>query len=279
MEAKVTTTKTISRGTLGLRFMQNALRAKQLKEVEYEKAEVKDDGEWEVDQRVRDAWGSAPSSSSSQTISYETSYLPFIFSSEASGSLSETDIQKPKGRRMFNKDGVEETTQEVTVFHQIQSYLKYFMKKEPEPTPASTTAPDQKRLKVHSRPKSISAGSVGLFGFPDQAPSKSKNTKTAKQLIHDNTGIGEDLRRRPSKQLPIPKSKPVSTLASPPTKPVFLKPAGVDDPHETHVTSAGSDIIHGARNKKSKREYPSTEHPDGEEDNKRKKKKIKKSAT
>ena len=48
--------KSISTGTLSLRFMQNAHRAKQLKEVELDRAEVKDDGMWEVSKAVRDAW-------------------------------------------------------------------------------------------------------------------------------------------------------------------------------------------------------------------------------
>lgn len=56
--------KTISTGTLGLRFMQNAQRAKQLKEVEAERAHVKDEAEWEVDQKVRDAWGISSSNTS-----------------------------------------------------------------------------------------------------------------------------------------------------------------------------------------------------------------------
>jgi len=49
--------KTISTGTLSLRFMQNAHRAKNLAEVEAEKAEVKDDGKWEVSGDVKQAWG------------------------------------------------------------------------------------------------------------------------------------------------------------------------------------------------------------------------------
>ncbi|KAG6897081.1 hypothetical protein C0992_004251 [Termitomyces sp. T32_za158] len=262
MDTKATTAKTISRGTLGLRFMQNAQRAKQLKELEFEKAEVKDDGQWEVDQRVREAWGTASTSSNSQTISYEASYLPFIFSSEAPGSSSEADTQKPKGRRVFNKNGVEEIAQE----------------KEPEPTPVPTTVPEQKRLRVHPRPKTIS-GSAGLFGFPDQAPSKPKTAPSARQLIHDNTGVGEDLRPRPSKESTKPRPKPESTPLS--TKAVFLKPAGVDDPHEMHATSADTDIIHGARNKKkSKRERLSPDQPDDENvKRKKKKKKVQKSAT
>ena len=49
--------KTLSTSTLSLKFMQNAHRAKNLAEVQLEKAEVKDDGEWEVAQEIREAWG------------------------------------------------------------------------------------------------------------------------------------------------------------------------------------------------------------------------------
>lgn len=49
--------KTLSTGTLALKFMQNAHRAKQLKEVQLEQAKVTDDAEWEVSKKVRDAWG------------------------------------------------------------------------------------------------------------------------------------------------------------------------------------------------------------------------------
>jgi hypothetical protein len=55
--------KTLSTGTLSLRFMQNAHRAKQLAEVEAEQAQVKDEAEWEVAKEVRDAWGVAAGSS------------------------------------------------------------------------------------------------------------------------------------------------------------------------------------------------------------------------
>jgi hypothetical protein len=53
-----TMSKTLSTGTLSLRFMQNASRAKQLKEVELEKAAVKDDAEWEIAnaKEVRESW-------------------------------------------------------------------------------------------------------------------------------------------------------------------------------------------------------------------------------
>ena len=57
--------KSISTGTLSLRFMQNAHRAKQLKEVELDRALVQDDGMWEVSQAIRDAWGLQRNSDSS----------------------------------------------------------------------------------------------------------------------------------------------------------------------------------------------------------------------
>ena len=57
--------KGISTGTLNLRFMQNALRAKQEAEVELERAKIKDEAEWEVSQEVKDAWGIGSSAASS----------------------------------------------------------------------------------------------------------------------------------------------------------------------------------------------------------------------
>jgi hypothetical protein len=58
-------TATISKGTLNLRFMQNARRAEQ--ELEVESAETivaKDDSCWEVSSEVKNMWGitSEPSS-------------------------------------------------------------------------------------------------------------------------------------------------------------------------------------------------------------------------
>jgi hypothetical protein len=55
--------KSLSNGVMGLRFMQNAQRAKQQAQVELEQAKVKDEAEWEVPQEIKDAWGIASSSS------------------------------------------------------------------------------------------------------------------------------------------------------------------------------------------------------------------------
>ena len=45
------TSKTLSNGTLSLRFMQNAHRAKLQAQVELEQAKIKDDAEWSVPSR------------------------------------------------------------------------------------------------------------------------------------------------------------------------------------------------------------------------------------
>jgi hypothetical protein len=50
--------KTLSNGTLSLRFMQNAQRAKQQSQVQLEEANINDDAEWHVSQEVRDSWRS-----------------------------------------------------------------------------------------------------------------------------------------------------------------------------------------------------------------------------
>lgn len=51
--------KTLSNGTLSLRFMQNLQRAKDSPEVKPDQPTLADDAEWYVPQNVRDAWSSA----------------------------------------------------------------------------------------------------------------------------------------------------------------------------------------------------------------------------
>jgi len=120
--------KSLSTGTLSLRFMQNAHRAKQLKEVELDRAEVKDDGMWEVSQAVRDAWGLKRDSDSSSKDVHESSYLPFIFSStssvEADDRVPEAPSRKIAGRRMFNNKG-EEVSQSVKSSRSLAFILNF----------------------------------------------------------------------------------------------------------------------------------------------------------
>ena len=60
-------TATISKGTLNLRFMQNARRARQELDVEsMETIPTKDESHWEVAKEVRDMWGITSSEPSSR---------------------------------------------------------------------------------------------------------------------------------------------------------------------------------------------------------------------
>ena len=51
--------KILSNGTLSLKFMQNAQRAKQQETTSLERAEVVDDSKWEVSKEVKEGWGLA----------------------------------------------------------------------------------------------------------------------------------------------------------------------------------------------------------------------------
>ncbi|KAF9054233.1 hypothetical protein BJ165DRAFT_1437053 [Panaeolus papilionaceus] len=102
----MSTSKTLSNGTLSLRFMQRAKETQGV--VQLDKAEVKDDGEWEVSKEIREAWGLVGNAGGNVSIEgvdkvHEASYLPFLFAKD------EGDDQgwgvKTKGRRVFNSKG------------------------------------------------------------------------------------------------------------------------------------------------------------------------------
>ncbi|TBU59937.1 hypothetical protein BD310DRAFT_816357 [Dichomitus squalens] len=120
--------KTLSNGTLSLRFMQNAQRAKLQAQVEVEQAKVKDDAEWSVSQEVRDAWGLGDSSSKQEDDVHESSYLPFIFQSDKGEGMSsgaQPDGRPAfRGRRTFNvkgKEVVPEPVSATTVYPALPS--------------------------------------------------------------------------------------------------------------------------------------------------------------
>jgi hypothetical protein len=60
--------KTLSNGTLGLRFMQNAQRSKSASEGKPEKGGLADDTEWHVPQNVRDTWTSAGAAATNSSL-------------------------------------------------------------------------------------------------------------------------------------------------------------------------------------------------------------------
>ncbi|KAI0633006.1 hypothetical protein C8Q77DRAFT_1218398 [Trametes polyzona] len=236
--------KTLSNGTLSLRFMQNAQRAKLQAQVELEQAKIKDDAEWSVSQEIRDAWGIGESSSasSSSNVMYEPSYVPFIFQSdagEASSSSQAEEGPRPRGRRTFNARG-EEVVQE---------------KPQDEDEQATQDTPDEKPkpgARFEKRPTSISGFKTPLSTTKD---GKKGRTKTAQMLIREDVSV-----RPPASMQPPP----------PPAVKVedgFLKPAGVDEPVRTARKAPAGE------GRKRERDQDGGPDRPGSEGKKRKKKK------
>ncbi|KAG1852121.1 hypothetical protein DFJ58DRAFT_703960 [Suillus subalutaceus] len=216
----VETQKTLSTGTLNLRFMQNTRRAQQLSgvDVELEKAHVKDEAEWEVAPEIRKAWGlvdGARSNSDSNDDLYERSYMPFLFPSVsetagvgegngiASSSTSLSGVQ-PHGRRKFNKNGEESSKPP-----EVRSAVAAVADVQPDET---------RKIKI----KSISSSTNSILSAK---PSK-KLKDPASRVIYDNSNVGVDLRSGSlsSNRTSAPKSANTSGSNA------FMKPAGVDDP-------------------------------------------------
>lgn len=156
--------KTLSNGTLALRFMQNAHRAKQLKEVELEKAQVKDSDEWSIPKEIQESWGK----STSDPVSYEDSYLPFLFPTEPSSSSSSAPT-RANGRRVFKKG------EEVTGKPSTET--------PPQPTHSSPDSPQKKDKRIDLKASSKVAN---------------RFNKTAKQAIFETGNVGTDLRPPPA---------------------------------------------------------------------------------
>ncbi|KAF8841675.1 hypothetical protein BDN67DRAFT_901031 [Paxillus ammoniavirescens] len=210
--------KTLSSGTLNLKFMQNARRTQQLLQVEPEQAYVKDDAEWEVSAETREAWGlSAYRGEKAGSVTYETSYLPFLFPSlhdthvaaEAS-SLSPPNAMRPRGRRAFNKRG-EEITQ--------QASSSTIDAAPPENTASLNSEAGEHTKKI--RLYSISAAGKSAVTARQAKKSSKDPCRDAKAIIFDTTGVGIDLRQS---------SKPGIVPA--PSSSTFMRPAGVDAPAE-----------------------------------------------
>ncbi|KAJ6554365.1 hypothetical protein B0H19DRAFT_145633 [Mycena capillaripes] len=252
--------KTLSTSTLSLKFMQNAHRAKNLAEVQLERAEVKDDGEWEVAKEIRDAWGPE----TTQSVSYEASYLPFLFTSDAS-DLDATPTANLKGRRAFKRG------REVADEYQPVS-----------PAAPATTAkpPAASTSKSVGKPKQISSLSGRAGSNSKKTPTAPKG-KTARQAIYDSSGVGADLRA--PKVDPDASTQSNNATSKPSLPNVFLKPAGVDEPAESTKSASASTSAtktptlssdSAERKPKVKREREqTTENADGESGKKRKKKK------
>lgn len=223
--------KTLSNGTLALRFMQNAARAKQLAAAELEQAQVRDEAEWEVSKEVRDAWG-LDSARSGPSITYENSYLPFMSRSHDDDDAAGPSSAGLKGRRSYNSRGEETKAAEI-----------------PPVLEAKAAVESEDWSKKSKRPATISGsgGTVFLERKGDPKTKKASSTQaygmSARSVIREITDVGSDLsaerkRRRVSAtnrdaeassgfQKPGGVDEPVA--ARPASATMFLKPAGVDD--------------------------------------------------
>ncbi|TFK92150.1 hypothetical protein K466DRAFT_595475 [Polyporus arcularius HHB13444] len=243
--------KTLSNGTMSLRFMQNAQRAKLQAQVEAEQAKVKDDAEWSVSQEVRDAWGMKQSSSLRDEVQHETSYVPFIFQAdggEASSSATPSSSTPTfRGRRTFNARG-QEVVQEVSKAEQDGS-----VSQNGEPGADSRTRGEKPRSRFEKLPTSISGFRTPIS---TQRDTKSSRTKTAQMLIREDVSVRPPAFLQPSDSAPIPPATG------------FIKPAGIDEPVlPPRKTAADS-------RKRDRVQDPSPDQP-GSEGKKKKKRKEK----
>ncbi|KAF9068718.1 hypothetical protein BDP27DRAFT_1326836, partial [Rhodocollybia butyracea] len=227
--------KTLSTGTLSLRFMQNAQRAKQIKEVELEKAHVEDDGQWEIAKEIRESWGSP--AENDNTVSYEQSYLPFLFPS-VSGSVQASTDTIPKGRRVFKRG------KEVTV------------------TPVSDPPPEVAPLA--NSPSSSSLRSTKSDSGSTRRPI-TKSTKVAKLAIFDNSQVGTDLRNnrlasssssrnvflKPA-GVDVPKSSGTNNDISPSAEGIITSAREVKVKRERKISTTQADLEDGPKRKKKK---------------------------
>ncbi|KAJ7200528.1 hypothetical protein GGX14DRAFT_699612 [Mycena pura] len=274
--------KTLSTSTLSLRFMQNAHRARNLAAVQLDRAAVKDDGEWEVAQEIRDAWG-AETPAPAQAVSYEASYMPFLFDTAAPSAAAvvhEGHAPIAKGRRAF-KRGQEVADDSVVADAGAGAAAASGSNSVPPPPP---------RGAGKLRQISSQGGGSGVKKEKDKGNGKVK-TKSARDAVYNSAGasVGVDLRAQKQKQMQTPEAEsglPPSTDGSVPSAaaPVFLKPAGVDAPpprmNRVADTDSGLDPAPETRTltraSAGKREREVKEGMDGESPAKRKKKKKEK---
>ncbi|KAI9452308.1 hypothetical protein BJY52DRAFT_944054 [Lactarius psammicola] len=268
-------TATISKGTLNLRFMQNAQNAEKNHVNESIESLVQDESRWEVAKEVRDAWGMMGSEPpSSLAVIHEASYLPFVFSGCNDASGSPQEAVKLRGRRTWNKRGQEVTEGELQSLDDSRG------------SPSARQVPTEEQQRQHhnhntsKRLTSISSFGPRSSSTKDIERAKPRNTKSAREIIREDVVVGSGIKIRnleteeedkssgdcslPSRSaLPPPPSAPSPHMAtsSLSTRDKFLKPAGVDEPSDFVSRGDGSrparpetDTIRGTRRPNLKRD-------------------------
>lgn len=264
------TPKTLSTGTLSLKFMQNAQRAKQQQQVELERAAVKDEAEWEVPLAVRQAWGlperGASSTGDAQpTAICDSSYMGFVYG-PSSVNDDEPGPSRPRGRRTFNKKGEEVSSSQLPDDESSKSLA------DSKASPA--------KGKMYARPSSIS-----LSSFSNTVATSGKNPKKGEKSVFsssrdavfgfDPTGVPAGITSPQTTTIAANSSGPVKPGVASTNPPAFLKPAGVDAPGGSTIPPDDSTSGGARKEKKVKRARKEIDLDNGKSDSTPKKKKKK----
>ncbi|KAN0136594.1 hypothetical protein V8E53_005641 [Lactarius tabidus] len=246
-------TAAISKGTLNLRFMQNAQNTDKNLPDESMESLIQDESRWEVAKEVRDAWGMGSEPLSSLAVIHEASYLPFVFSDSNDASGSPQQAVKLRGRRTWNKRGQEVTEGE------------HLSHDDSRGSPSERQVPIEEghhpSLNPSKRLTSISSFGPRSSTTKDFERSKPRNTKSAREIIREDVVGGSGIKIRsfapeeedkssgdgslPSRTAPPPPPsapsphKAASSLSTP-NREMFLKPAGVDEPSDSVSRGDGS---------------------------------------
>lgn len=265
----------ISKGTLNLRFMQNAQNAEQSVVNESIESLIQDESRWEVAKEVRDAWGMGSEPLSSPAVIHEASYLPFVSSGCNNASGSPQQAVKPRGRRTWNKRGQEVTEGELLSHDDSRG------------SPSARQVPIEEERHHHNHNASKRLTSISGFGPRSSTKeierAKPRNAKSARELIREDIVAGGGIKIRnvepeeedksigdcspPSRSAPPPPPsapsphRAASSSLSTPNRDQFLKPAGVDEPSDFVSRGDGSrperseaDSIRGTRRPNLKRD-------------------------
>ena len=155
--------------------------------------------------------------------------MPFLFDRDTS-----EDSNRPKGRRAFNKKGVEvveKVVEKVQCLWFSSADLAAFdtlVQPKIEENSSSSQPKDSKSVQDQSRQRKRPAT---ISGSKEAKPKKIASTRTVKEMIHDNSGVGTDLRSTSNARI-----AQTTSLTS-----VFLKPSGVDEPLDNTRSRAHGD--------------------------------------
>jgi len=212
----------LSNGTLSLKFMQRAGAASK---VEADKKALKDDSEWHAPEAVRQALGlqtDANGGGSSQpAITYEASYLPFLFPSyhgQSTGSLSADSgssldqLPTITGRRKFKKNGEEVTAVETSTTNDAKDNLPADSSTrtrdelsdipvESPPAPAAPTPPAISKPRIFLRPSGVdSAPPIAVVKERDNVVAGARAGKKSKRGTLEDGKEGKKRKKKKPKQ-------------------------------------------------------------------------------